>query len=133
FEQSARVALFLRSRAMSMPIETSAASPGSQPPRLLDQLRETAMARFGRPEPGHRYAEWARRYILFHGKRHPRDLGAGDVGRFLEHIAQSEKDPLPCLEQAHAALTFLYQDLLHLNLGDVPLPQPPKLLDRIRH
>jgi integron integrase len=87
----------------------------------------------GRPEPAERYADWVRRYILFHGKRHPRDLGMGDVGRFLEHIAHSEKDPLRCLEQAHEALTFLYKDLLHLNLGELPLPQPPKLLDRVRH
>jgi hypothetical protein len=63
---------------------------------------------------------------LFHGKRHPRELAAGDVGRFLEHVAQSEKEPLRRLEQAHEALTFLYKDLLHLNLGELPLPQPPK-------
>ncbi len=118
---------------MSMSAPTSAASSEPQPPRLLDQLRQTAFARFGRPEPGERYVHWARRYILFHGKRHPRDLAAGDVGRFLEHVALSEKDPLRCLEQAHEALTFLYQDLLHLNLGDLPMPQPPRLLDRVRH
>jgi len=69
---------------------------------------------------------------LFHGKRHPRDLGTGDVGRFLDHVAQSEKDPLPSLEQAQEALTFLYKDLLHLNLGELPMPQPPRLLDRVR-
>jgi hypothetical protein len=118
---------------MSMPAPTYAASSEPQPPRLLDQLRQTAFARFGRPEPGERYVNWARRYIFFHGKRHPRDLGAGDVGRFLEHIALSEKDPLRCLEQAHEALTFLHKDLLHLNLGELPLPQPPRLLDRVRH
>jgi hypothetical protein len=61
-----------------------------EPPRLLDQLREAAQARFGRSEPGERYAQWSRRYIIFHGKQHPRDLGAGYVGRFLEHVAQSE-------------------------------------------
>jgi hypothetical protein len=104
-----------------------------QPPRLLDQLRLTAFARFGRPEPGDRYADWARRYILFHGKRHPRDLGKDAVGRFLEFVAQSEKDPLRCLEQAHEALLFLYQTVLGLNLGEVPVPPPPRLLDQLRH
>jgi Phage integrase, N-terminal SAM-like domain len=118
---------------MSTPTPTSAAPPGPQQPRLLDQLRQTALARFGRPEPGERYADWARRYIFFHGKRHPRELGAADVGRFLEHVAQSEKDPLRCLEQAHEALTFLYKDLVRLNLGELPMPEPPKLLDRVRH
>src|SRR6202022_3826068 len=59
--------------------------------------------------------------------------GAGGAGRFLEHVAQSEKDPLRCLEHAHEALTFLHKDLLHVNLGELPLPQAPRLLDRVRH
>jgi integron integrase len=54
------------------------------------------------------------------------------VGRFLQHLAQSEKDPLLSIEQAREALEFLYQDLLHRNLGELPFPQPPKLLDRLR-
>jgi hypothetical protein len=63
-------------------------------PRLLDQLRQAALIRFVRPEPAERQVEWVRRYILFHGGRHPRELGRADAGRFLEHLAQSEKDPL---------------------------------------
>jgi integron integrase len=69
---------------------------------------------------------------LFHNKRHPRDLAPGDVGRFLEHVAQTEKDPLACLEEAHAALTFLYRDVLGLEVGPLPFPDPPRLLDRLR-
>ncbi len=82
-----------------MPAPTSA-STGLQAPRLLDQLRESASVRFGRPEPGKRYADWGRRFILFHGKRHPRELGKPDVVRFLEHVAQTDKDPVRCIEQA---------------------------------
>ena len=62
-----------------------AATPPS--PRLLDQLRQSALARYGRPEPAERYAKWVRRCIVFHGKRHPRDLGPSSVGQFLEHLA----------------------------------------------
>jgi len=76
-----------------------------QPPRLLDQLRQIANQRFGRPEPGERFAEWVRRFVLFHGKRHPRELRIADVGRFLEHVAHSQKDPLRCIEQAREGLT----------------------------
>jgi hypothetical protein len=47
-------------------------SPGGPPPKLLDRLRAAALAHFARPEPADRYAGWARRFILFHGKRHPR-------------------------------------------------------------
>jgi hypothetical protein len=109
---------------------TTAAAPG---PRLLDQLRAAAFKRFGRPEPADRYASWACRYILFHGKRHPRAMGRADVSRFLEHVAKSEKDPIGCLEQAHEALTFLYESVLRQPLGEVALPRPPRLLDRVRH
>jgi integron integrase len=120
----------MEARVMS----TSSALAGAAPaPRLLDQLREAALLRFGRPAPADRYATWVRRYILFHGKRHPRDMGAGEVCKFLEHVAKSEKDPLTSLEQAREALIFLYDDLLHEPLGEVGLPQPPRLLDRVRH
>jgi integron integrase len=70
---------------------------------------------------------------LFHGKRHPPELAASEVERFLEHVAKSEKDPVGGVEQAHEALCFLYREVLHVNLGELPLPQPPRLLDRIRH
>jgi hypothetical protein len=102
---------------MATPALGASAAPGPEPPRLLDQLRQAAYGRFGRPEPGERYVAWARRFILFHGKRHPRELGTAEVGRFLEHLAQSDKDPLRCLEQAHESLTFLYENLLHLNVA----------------
>jgi hypothetical protein len=90
----------------SVSVVTAAVVP--QPPRLLEQVRLSALARFGRPEPAVRYVEWVRRFILFHGKRHP-ELGKAEVGRFLTHLAQSEKDPLRSIEQARGAIDFLYQ------------------------
>jgi hypothetical protein len=99
---------------------------------LLDRVRQAALTRFGQTGPGERYAFWTRRLVLFHDRRHPRDLDAGAVGRFLEHVAQTERDPLACLEEAHTALTFLYRDVLGLDLGELPFPDPPRLLDRLR-
>jgi integron integrase len=103
-----------------------------EPPRLLDQLRQTALTRFGRPEPAARYVEWVRAFILFHGKRHPGELGLAEVSRFLEHLAQCEKDPLRSIEQAREALQFLYENFLQIRLGEIPFPEPPRLLDRVR-
>jgi integron integrase len=108
------------------------ATTAPQPPRLLDLVRQVAQKRFGQDGPGDRYAGWTRRLVLFHEKRHPRDLSLGDVGRFLEHVAGTEKDPLNCLEEAHTALTFLYCDVLGRDIGELPLPEPPRLLDRLR-
>ena len=114
---------------------TLAAPPNdsaAQPPRLLDQLRQAALAHFGRPEPAQRCVDWTRRFILFHGKRHPRDLGLAEIGRFLEHLAHTEKDPLRAIEEARDALAFLYPNLLGMVLGELPFPEPPRLLDRVR-
>jgi hypothetical protein len=102
--------------------------------RIRARARITAIA-----APAPLLVKQNRRHILFHGKRHPRDLSPGDVGRFLEHVAQAEKDPLDCLEQAHAALTFLSREVLGLDVGALPraaaparppppgLPRPPVL------
>jgi len=60
---------------------------------LLDQLREAARQR-GHPEAtAAAFTDCCRRFILFHGKRHPRDLGLAEVGQFLESVARTEKDP----------------------------------------
>ncbi|HKI32858.1 MAG TPA: integron integrase [Gemmataceae bacterium] len=104
----------------------------AQPPRLLDLVRQVARSRFGQDGPAERCAHWTLQFVLFHGKRHPRELTPGDVGRFLEHVAQTAKDPLNTLEEAHTALTFLYHDVLGLPVGELPCPEPPRLLDRIR-
>jgi integron integrase len=106
--------------------------PPSPAPRLLDLVRQAAWTRFGQDGPGERHAYWTRRLVLFHNKRHPRDLTPGDVLLFLRHVAHTEKDSLHCLEEAHAALTFLYQDVLGLDVGELPFPDPPRLLDRLR-
>jgi integron integrase len=111
-------------------LTTTAAPP--QPPRLLDLLHQSALVRYGRVEPADRHVHWVRRFIVFHGKRHPQQLGVYDAGRFLEHLAQSDKDPLRAIEQARDALEFLYQNCLKIQLGELPFPEPPRLLDRLR-
>jgi hypothetical protein len=77
------------------------------PPRLLDLVRQVALTRLGQDGPGERYADWTRRLILFHDKRHPRELSPGDVVRFLEHVVHTVKDILKGLEEAHTASTLL--------------------------
>ncbi len=62
----------------------------------------------------------------------PRQLKAADVVRFLEHVGSTEKNPVDALNQAHETLSFLYREILGLELGPIALPQPPRLLDRLR-
>jgi hypothetical protein len=113
------------------PTPPPAATPPA-PPRLLDQLRLCARQRGQSELAVADLASWCRRFILFHGKRHPRELGLPEVGQFLESIAQTDKDPVRSLAAGRAALEFLYREVLHLDLGEFPLPRPPRLLDQAR-
>jgi Phage integrase, N-terminal SAM-like domain len=110
----------------------AAESSPPSPPRLLDQLRLRAQA-CGHPEiTVAAFADWARRFILFHARRHPRELGLPEIGQFLGSIAQTEKDPVRALAASRDALDFLYRAVLHFDLGELPLPRPPRLLDQAR-
>src|SRR5947207_8824375 len=61
--------------------------PATQSPRLLDQLRAAIRVRHYSPRTEEAYAGWVRRFILFHGKRHPRELGESEVRLFLTSLA----------------------------------------------
>jgi hypothetical protein len=78
------------------------------------------------------FTDWCRRLILFHGKRHPREMGLTDGDQFLTSVAQTEKNPVPALAASREALAFLYREVLHLDLGELPWPRPPRLLDQVR-
>ena len=76
-----------------MSSSSSDAAGRAQPPRLLDLVRQVARSRFGQDGPAERCAHWTLQFVLFHGRRHPRELTPGDVGRFLEHVAQTANGP----------------------------------------
>ncbi len=89
---------------------------GEQRPRLLDTLRER-VRRLGlsiRTETT--YVDWARRFILANGKRHPRDMGAVEVERFLTDLAVKGQVSASTQNQALSALLFLYREVLRLEL-----------------
>jgi integron integrase len=66
----------------------------------------------------HAYVDWARRYILFHDKRHPEELGSDHVNRFLSHLAVQRTVAASTQNQALAALLFLYGEVLRMPLPD---------------
>jgi hypothetical protein len=102
------------------------------PPRLLDVLQQAAAERGHSAETIRAYGDWTMRFIVFHGKRHPRDLTNAEVGRFLGHVAQTDKGALRTIEAARTALDFLYREVLHLDRGELPWAKPPRLLDQVR-
>ncbi len=101
-------------------------------PKLLDQFREAARS-YGHTETWAAEAtDWCRRFVLFHGTRHPNDMGLAEIGQFLEQLAKTDKDALRALSAARGALEFLYQQVLHRHLGELPYPRPPRLLDQVK-
>jgi len=62
------------------------------------------------------YVDWACRYILFHGKRHPEDMGAAEVEAFLTHLAVERQVSASTQNQARSALRFLYKEVLGIEL-----------------
>ncbi|MGQ9841884.1 MAG: integron integrase [Anaerolineae bacterium] len=66
------------------------------------------------------YVNWIRRFILFHGKRHPKDMGAAEVEAFLTHLATEGHVAASPQNQAFSALLFLYREVLHREL-DAPV------------
>ena len=65
------------------------------------------------------YVAWIRRFVRFHGRRHPRELGSAHVEAFLSHLAVADRVSASTQNQALAALLFLYRQVLEIELADV--------------
>lgn len=86
------------------------------PTRLLDRLREAIRLRHYSIRTEDTYVDWVRRFILFHEKRHPQELGASDVAAFLTHLAVDRSVSPSTQNQAKSALLFLYRVVLEVQL-----------------
>lgn len=87
-----------------------------QPPKLLDRVRAEIRVRHYSIRTEATYVDWVRRFILFHDKRHPVDMGAEEVGAFLTYLATDRQVSSSTQNQAKAALLFLYQKVLNIEL-----------------
>ncbi len=90
--------------------------PAPRAPRLFDQIRDCLRLKHYSYRTEQQYLGWIRRYILFHGKRHPRDMGAAEVRAFLNDLAVSRQVSAATQNQALAALLFLYKWVLRCEL-----------------
>ncbi|HEU4566112.1 MAG TPA: integron integrase [Gemmatimonadaceae bacterium] len=93
-------------------IEARDVGSATRPPKLLAQLRVALRVRHYSPRTEEAYVGWVRRYITFHGKRHPRDLSVQAVERFLSHLAIRRGVGPITQGQALAAISFLYREVL---------------------
>ena len=83
---------------------------------LLEVAREKMRTRHMAFRTEQVYLRWIRQYITFHGRRHPRELGAAEVEQFLSHLAVQRKVGAGTQNQALQALLFLYRQVLGVEL-----------------
>jgi integron integrase len=99
--------------------------------QLLDQVREQIRTLHYSIRTEDAYVLWAKQFILFHGKRHPLDMGEAEVGEFLTYLAVERNVAASTQNQALSAILFLYKVVLDRplqNLGDVPRAKKPQRL-----
>jgi integron integrase len=91
----------------------------NQPPKkLLDQLSETLRTKHYSLRTEQTYIAWVRRYILFHDKRHPREMGAAEINQFVSHLAVERNVSASTQNQALSAVLFLYRHVLKIELDE---------------
>ena len=105
--------------------------PEPPKPRLLDRVRQALRARHLSRRTEEAYVAWIRRFIFFHDKRHPAEMGAAEVTKFLTSLAVDGQVAASTQNQALSALLFLYKDVLEVDLpwldGIVRARRPERL------
>jgi integron integrase len=86
------------------------------PPKLLDKVRDRIRVKHYSIRTEKLYLQWIKRFILFHGKRHPLEMGAMEVEAFLTHLAVEGRVSASTQNQALSALLFLYKEVLLIDL-----------------
>src|SRR5437588_10703435 len=81
-------------------------------PKLLDQVRQTIRRKHYSLRTEAAYVDWIKRYIFFHNKRHPVEMGAHEMEQFLNHLAVDKQVAASTQNQALSALVFLYREVL---------------------
>ena len=89
---------------------------GSKPRKLLDQVSEALRTKHYAYRTEQTYIDWIRRYILFHKKRHPKDMGAEEIQAFITHLATQRNLSASSQNQALSAILFLYRHVLQIEI-----------------
>jgi integron integrase len=106
-------------------------APRPRDPRLLEQVRRAIRAHHYSPKTERAYVGWVKRFVLFHGKKHPAEMGKREVTQFLSALATRDGVSASTQNQALSALLFLYREVLGRDLdwleGLVRAKRPQRL------
>jgi integron integrase len=103
----------------------------AQPPKLLDRVRDAVRTRHYSRRTEEAYAGWIRRYIVFHCRTHPAQMGAAEISQFLTWLAVDRQVSASTQNQALSALLFLYKQVLSIDLAAVPPVVRARTPDRL--
>ena len=103
----------------SIPQDTAS----SQSKKLLDQYRDALRVKHYSPRTEDTYVIWVKNYILFHNKRHPKEMSIPEIGQFLTHLATTQQVSASTQNQAFSAILFLYRHVLHIELDEPQLTE----------
>jgi hypothetical protein len=92
-------------------------SYGSRKPKLLDQVRQAIHIRHYSIRTEEAYVQWIKRFVLFHDKRHPREMGIKEAEQLLSDLAVNRHVSVSTQNQALSAILFLYQEVLRQEIG----------------
>ncbi len=92
---------------------------GGKKPKLLDQARGKMRRKHMALSTEKSYISWMRRYILFHNKRHPKDMAESEIEAFLTSLAIDGNVAASTQNQAFNAILFLYREVLDIELGEI--------------
>jgi len=132
--------LVARAVAEATPASAAAPAPNSgggarraipAEPRLLERMSGALRLRHASPRTEAAYRHWVRRFVVFHGMRHPSELGAPEITAFLNHLAVDAHVAASTQNQALSALVFLYRHVLGADdfaLDELVRAQRPKRL-----
>jgi site-specific recombinase XerD len=87
-------------------------------PKLLDQVRNRIRCKHYSIRTEQAYIEWIRKFIFYHGKRHPAEMGENEISAFLTYLAVKRKVAASTQNQALSAIVFLYREVIQRDLGE---------------
>jgi site-specific recombinase XerD len=90
-----------------------------KPRKLLDQVQDVMRVKHYSYRTEKSYVDWIRRYILFHNKRHPKEMGRPEIEAFLTHLAVNRRVAASTQNQAFSAILFLYKEVLCQEITDI--------------
>jgi integron integrase len=94
---------------------------GPSAPKLLDVYRDALRVKHYSARTEDTYIAWVKNFIIFHNKRHPREMGVEEIGQFLIHLASDKDVSASTQNQAFSAILFLYRHTLHIELDEAAL------------